>query len=195
MRPPETAFRRSARPEKFRPLLVCVLLAALVPGVARAQTKPKSTDDIALEKLDAFSDALFKKTRRSVEDRLQDLDEKANHLFDQGTEIAMAAMTAHIEERLARFKSALFGTPPEAEAIYADGKKQFEEDMKALSVRVANVIADEVAGAKREIELAKARIAAERAKLPASARARAEERPDYFGKLIAFADSAGRALH
>jgi hypothetical protein len=103
-------------------------------------------------------------------------------------------MTAFIEDRLAPYKKTLFGPPPEAEQIYAEGKMQFEQDMKALTVRVANVIADEIAGAKREIKLAEAKIAAEQAKLPANVKARAaKQQAAYATKLGAISNRADAA--
>lgn len=176
---------------------LALLLPATLPAVAGAEPTTRSGlgDEGELQRFDSFSQAAFKKTRASVDARLANLDDQANNLFDQGTEIAFASMTASIQERLAPYKNTLFGPPPEAEQIYAEGKQQFEQDMKALAVRVANVIADEVAGAKREIALAEANIAAEHAKLPAPLRARAaKRRADYAAKLAALANRAAAAL-
>lgn len=170
---------------------------ATVPRTTNAEprARPAQADEGHLRQFKASSDALFKKTKASVDARLANLGDKANNLFDQGTEIAMASMTAFIEERLAPYKSKLFGVPPEADQIYAEGKKQFEEDMKALAVRVANVIADEVAGAKSEIKAAEAEIAAAQAKLPASVRLRAEkQRAGYAAKLAALGNRAAEGV-
>ena len=184
---------------RFRPWLVCCTLMALatVPRTTNAEprARPAQADEGHLRQFKASSDALFKKTKASVDARLANLGDKANNLFDQGTEIAIASMTAFIEERLAPYKSKLFGVPPEADQIYAEGKKQFEEDMKALAVRVANVIADEVAGAKSEIKAAEAEIAAAQAKLPASVKLRAEkQRAGYAAKLAALGNRAAEAI-
>lgn len=185
--------------KRCRQWLFCLALLAplAIPATAAAEQKarPALSDEAQLQKLNVFSQALFKRTKQSVDARLANLDDKANNLFDQGTEIAIASMTAFIQERLAPYKSTLFGTPPEADQIYAEGKKQFDEDMKALAVRVANVIADEVAGAKREINAAQTRIADMHAKLPASARARAaKQRAEYAAKLGSLTDRAVAAL-
>jgi hypothetical protein len=181
----------------LRKLLLCFALLAPLglpsTAVAEQKAKPVLSDAAQLEKFNAFSKALFEKTRQSVEARLQNLDEKASNLFDHGTEMAMASMTAMIQERIAPLKSVLFGAPPEADQIYADGKKQFEQDMKALTVRVANVLADEIAGAKREIRAAEESIAREQAKLPASVKPRAaKQQADYAAKLGAMTSRAER---
>jgi hypothetical protein len=177
--------------------LFCIALVApmATPRAAAAEqaAKPAATDEARLRQFSSFSQAVFKKTKQEVEARLASLDEKANNLFDQGTEIAIASMTAFVEDRLAPYKKTLFGPPPEAEQIYAEGKKQFEQDMKALTVRVANVMADEITGAKREIRLAEAKIAAEQAKLPASVKARAaKQQAEYATKLGAISSRAER---
>ena len=183
--------------KRVAPWLFCLALlaplAAPATAAAEQRARPVVGDEAQLQRFNAFSQALFKKTKASVEARLENLDEKANSLFDQGTEIAIASMTAYIQDRLAPLKSTLFGAPPEADQIYADGKKQFEQDMKALSVRVANVMADEISGAKTEIKAAEATIAAEQAKLPASVKTRAaKQRVDFAAKLGVLVNRAER---
>lgn len=185
--------------KSLRPWLVCLalLVPLAMPRAAMAEQKARavSSDEAQLQKFNAFADALLKKTKASIEARMESLDEKATSLFEQGTEIAMASMTAVVRDRLAPFKSVLFGAPPEADQIYADGKKQFEQDMKTLSVRVANLMADEISGAKNEIKTAQAKIAEEHTKLPASVKARAaKQQKESAAKLLAFVDRAAAAL-
>jgi hypothetical protein len=187
-----------------------ITTAAVAEESAALADQQAAREAAQLRKFNTFTQETFRTTQRSVEARLRDLDEKANHLFDQGTEIALAAMTSVIEERtgqykleharssgpILRLKELFLGLPVEVDQIYTDGKKQFEQDMKALAVRVAIVVAAEVDGAKNEIKAAQAKIASAQAKLPASIKARAlKQRAEYakkFAKLEARGYQSGK---
>ncbi len=178
-------------------LLLCLALASPVASPARADAAPVATTALSEEaeaaRFHAFAEAAYQKAKTTVDARLVNLDSKAQHLFEHGTELALAAMESKVRERLLPFKGTLFGPPPEAARVYAEGKLQFEEDLRALVVRVAEIVATEIAGAKDAIKVARESVAAERAKLSPSARERVAKEERELERRLALLEAGTSA--
>jgi hypothetical protein len=156
--------------------------------VQSRQEQQKAKEELELKDFSDFVVKTFQGAKKAVDDRLAALDTKVNELFDQGIEGALASMKEFVDGKLLRYKlerylgvpwgAALWlkdqflELPKEVDAFYEAGRKQFTNTMNALAVKVASLVENELAAAKKDVKGAQAQIAARQAKLSPGVQAR-----------------------
>jgi len=142
--------------------------------VLTKQQQAKQKDEQARQKVVAQIEAVYNKTKASVEAKLANLETETGAMFDAGTDAALKAMTDFVESRISNYKlerylmkpfgAALWikdqfmGLPDEVNAFYEQGRALFTRLMDALVVRVAGLVERKLKEAKDEVKKGQAEI-------------------------------------
>ena len=143
-------------------------------AVLTKQQVAKAKDEAARKKVVDQIEAIYNKTKTSVETKLANLETEVGAMFDAGVDAALNAMTAYVEQRLYDYKwdrylnrfggSLLWlrdqfkGPPDEVNVFYEAGRARFTATMDALVVRVADLVERKLKEAKDEVAKGQAEI-------------------------------------
>jgi hypothetical protein len=140
--------------------------AGAVSKVAGGKSEAKSKDEQARAKVAAEIKGIFDATKTDVDKILNDLDGKVATKFEQGEKAAKAAFTADHKARMERYKDQrysgwrgklrwakdkLAGMPAEANNLFLESKKLYEQKMDGVISDVADLIGTELTRAKDRI--------------------------------------------
>jgi hypothetical protein len=134
-------------------------------AVQLKQEAAKKKDELERKKVADDIEAIYNKTKTSVETKLATLETEVGAMFDSGTDAALSAMKNYVEERIFRYKLDRYlsipivgaarwvadqftGLPDEVNVFYVEGRNLFTRMMDALVVRVANLVEKRLAEAK-----------------------------------------------
>ena len=143
-------------------------------AVLTKQQVAKAKDEAARKKVVDQIEAIYNKTKTSVETKLANLETEVGAMFDAGVDAALNAMTAYVEQRLYDYKwdrylnriggsllwikDQFVGLPDEVNAFYEAGRARFTATMDALVVRVADLVERKLKEAKNEVAKGQAEI-------------------------------------
>ncbi|HEV2801611.1 MAG TPA: hypothetical protein VGW12_13990 [Pyrinomonadaceae bacterium] len=156
-------------------------------AVQLRQEAAKKKDELERKKVADDIEAIYNKTKTSVENKLATLETEVGAIFDSGTESALSAMKNYVEDRLFRYKldrylsipgvgaarwvaDQFMGLPDEVNVFYVEGRNLFTRMMDALVVRVANLVEKRLAEAKALVAAGQNEIKVYVSKLPANLR-------------------------
>jgi hypothetical protein len=134
-------------------------------GVSSKQEDAKKKDEQERQQVTDRIEGIFNKTKQQVEEKLNGLETEVNTIFDSGTDAALNAMKAYVEDRIFKYKlerylsipvvgparwikDQFMGLPDEVNAFYVEGKNLFTSAMDKVVVRVANLVETRLREAK-----------------------------------------------
>ncbi len=141
--------------------------------VTGQQGTTKGQDEQKRSEIAGRIEGIYNNTKQKVETLLSSLDGEVNQAFDRGADAAKAQFEAFLSQRMQKYKEqrysgvegaarwvkdAIFGMPPEVNAFYQEGRKQYIEGMTATIDRVANLVVTKLNVAKSEIARGKQEI-------------------------------------
>lgn len=161
-----------------------------VSRVGSQKDATKSKDEAARAQVAADINAIYDETKTAVEKILTDLDAKVDSKFNTGEAEAKRAFTQDHTARMKAWKDKRYegasgaiqwgidlfkDLPPEANQIFLDAKKLYEQRMGAVINDVAELIGRELDAAKLRIDQGRAKIKAYVASKPKNLRQIAQE--------------------
>lgn len=147
--------------------------AGATSKVAGGKTEAKSKDEQARAKVTAEITRIFDATKTDVDKILGDLDGKVSTAFEKGEKGAKDAFTADHKARMKRYKDKrysgwrgklrwakdkLAGMPAEANNLFLESKKLYEQRMDVVISDVADLVGRELTRAKDRIAKGRAQI-------------------------------------
>ncbi|MFL6210652.1 MAG: polymorphic toxin type 15 domain-containing protein [Pyrinomonadaceae bacterium] len=146
-------------------------------GVSSKQEDAKKKDEQERQQVTDRIEGIFNKTKQQVEAKLNGLETEVNTIFDSGTDAALNAMKAYVEDRIFKYKlerylsipvvgparwikDQFMGLPDEVNAFYVEGKNLFTSAMDKVVVRVANLVETRLREAKALVAAGQAEIKA-----------------------------------
>jgi hypothetical protein len=143
-------------------------------AVLAKQALAKAKEEAERKQVTDHIEAIYNRTKTSVEQKLSTLETEVGSIFDTGIDAALKGMTDYIDARLTRWKlerylgspiglllwakDKLKGLPPEVNVIYEAGRKLFTGLMDTLVVRVAALVEGRLKEAKAEVARGQAEI-------------------------------------
>ena len=143
--------------------------------VAGQQSATQAKDEGKRAEVTADIKRIFDKTKTDVTKILTDLDGLVTTTFEEGEREAKAAFTADHKARMEKYKDARYsgvtgwarwtadlftGLPAEANQLFQESRKLYEQRMQVVIARVADVVGRELTRAKDRIAAGRAEIAA-----------------------------------
>jgi len=182
-------------------------------AVKSRQQLAKERDQARRKEVADHIQAIYDRTKKAVEARLDALEPEVMGLFDRGADAALERMKDHANREIDAFKddrySGLRGkarwiadkfrdVPPEIKEILRKARDQFMADMDRLAVQLADLVDRRVAEAKAEIGRGEAEIKAYVAGLPKDlqgvGKAAAQQIAAKFDELRSAVDDRQNAL-
>jgi len=160
--------------------------AASFGSAATQQAGAKAEDEKARAQVGTDIDAIYARTKATVEGILRDLDGKVARVFDDGAAAAKRTFEDFVDARMEAWKAerydGLLGKgrwvkdlfmdlPDEVNRFYEDGRKQFLKEMDGVVDQVVAIIGTELTRAKTEIANGKQKVQDYISELPASLQA------------------------
>ena len=134
--------------------------AALLGQVTGHQHGTMAADQASRAQVTAQLEAIYEKTQRDVQTRLDQLDKDAGDAFDAALSEARQVFESYVQAELdkrysdvtvwIKDKLLTWGLPPEVQAIFVAGRARFIESMDAAIDRVAGLVADGLNEAKQK---------------------------------------------
>jgi hypothetical protein len=155
--------------------------AALAKLVADKGTT-KAKDEAKRAEVTAKIQGIFAATEADVKKLLDGLDSKVEAAFDQGEAAARSAFEAHVAAKMSAYKKdryggwlgglrwakdKLLGMPDKVNEFYEAGRELYLKQMDGVISRVADIVGNDLAAAKKRIATGKAEIASYVKSLPA----------------------------
>jgi hypothetical protein len=138
------------------------------------QGTTKGQDEQKRSEIAGRIEGIYNKTKQKVETLLGSLDGEVNQEFDRGATAAKTQFEIYVDQHMKRFKDERYGDglkgaalwvhdlfkglPPEANAFYQEGRKQYIASMTATIDRIANTVVTKLNAAKTEISNGKQEI-------------------------------------
>ncbi len=150
-------------------------------AIKARQLTAKEKDELERKKVTDRIQAIFDKTKATVDKKLASLETDVAALFDKGADAAVAKMKDYVEKRFDDrysgfgaalwLKDKLLPLPPEVKAWFDQAHQVFMRDLDALVVQVANMVEGRLKEAKDEIAKGQKEISDYVAGLPANLQA------------------------
>ncbi|MFC7547743.1 hypothetical protein [Plantactinospora sp. GCM10030261] len=177
--------------------------AALANLVAK-KGATKSRDETKRAEVTAKIQGIFAATETDVKKILDGIDPKVEKTFEQGEATARAAFESYVAAKMSAYKKdryggwlgglrwakdKLLGMPSKVNEFYEAGRELYLKRMDEVISRVADIVGDDLAAAKKRIATGRAEIAAYVKTLPADLKKVGAEATEQVGDLFAKLES------
>ena len=140
--------------------------AGLLEQVTGAQVDTQGVDEQRRAEVASEIEAIYQRTKETVEARLNRLDEEVNQAFDQGAAAAQQAFEDYVKERMDAYKDErysgpigkgrwlsdkAFGMPDDVDAFYKEGRELYLRMMDGVLDNIASIVETGLNEAKAEI--------------------------------------------
>ncbi len=176
--------------------------AAALAGIVADKGKTKSKDEAKRAEVTARVQAIFAATEADVKKLLDGIDPKVEKAFDVGEAAARKEFEAYVAAKMAAYKKdrysgwlgglrwakdKLVGMPDKVNRFYEAGREIYLKRMDGVISRVADIVGNDLAAAKKRIATGKSQIATYVKSLPTALKkvgaAASAEINDRFGQL------------
>ena len=135
-------------------------------AVLSRQQAAKAKEEAERKQVVADIEAIYNRTKETVDAKLASLEKDVSDRFDKGVEGAMNAMTSYIDGRMSDWKherykwpwggarwlkDKLAGLPDEVNVFYEEGRKIFTRALDAVIVDIAGLVETRLKEAKDEV--------------------------------------------